>query len=207
MATQSTYSGLAHAGTALVELLYAGLDEHPQVTVKRDDVALASPAIAGSEARLTVFLYRVTENSHLPDGNPQAAVGDGSDAGAVAEPPLVLDLHYLLTAHPTQSGGSDTGRSTTAVTVEQHELLGIAMEVLHENSILRGAELSESYGGRELRISLESISTDELTTIWSTFDDQPFHPSVAYSLTPVPVAPPESQEVERVVSRRIEEFS
>lgn len=207
MATQSTYSGLADAGMALVELLYTGLDEHPHVTIKRDAIALGSPETAGSEARLTVFLYRVTENSHLPDADRRTAVGDGNDVDSVDDPPLVLDLHYLLTAHPKQSGQSTTGRSTTAVTGEQHELLGIAMEVLHENPILRGTELSESFSGRELRISLESPSTSELTTLWSTFDDQPFRPSVAYSVTPVHVGSAESQDVRRVVTRRIEEYS
>lgn len=205
MAVQSTYSAIADVGVTLVELLYVGIQE--QIDIKKEEIVLSSPDEAGGQRRLTVYLYQVTENSHLPNADRRDGAGDESDFDTANEPPLVLDLHYLLTAHPKQGGQSGAGNTLTTTTSEQHKLLGLAMQVLHENSILRGADLSESFSGRELHISLETSSTDELTNIWSTFHEQPLRPSITYIVTPAVIESTESHDLHRVVKRRIEEYA
>ena len=73
--------------------------------------------------RLNLFLYRVASNSgwrneQLPS---RAAAGD-----RVSNPPLALDLHYLLTAYGAQNFHAEA-------------LLGIAMQVLHETPMVTRA--------------------------------------------------------------------
>lgn len=205
MAPQSTYSGVADVGEILVELLQTEIEQH--FDIEDEGVSLLAPNEVGGQTRLTVFLYQVTENGHLRDADWEGDAGNGENVGTADESPLVLDLHYLLTVHPKQGSQSGTGSTPTERTSRQHELLGLAMQILYENSILRGSDLPESFAGRELQISVESKSTDELTNIWSTFQKQPFRPSVAYRVTPVLIESTESEDLTRVEDRHIKEYS
>lgn len=205
MSTKPTYSGIGDAGGILVELLQSEIEQ--QFEIAKEGVSLAAPDEVSGQTRISVFLYQVTENSHLRNADWKGDAGNEQNGEVPGESPLVLDLHYLLTVHPKQ-GGQGGGTSTqTATTTEQHELLGLAMQVLYEYSILRGSDLPGSFVGRELQISVESKSTDELTNIWSTFQDQPFRPSVAYRVTPVIIESTESPDGHRVEERRIEEYA
>jgi len=54
---------------------------------------------------------------------------------------------------------------------------------------------------------MESRSTNELTNVWSTFQDQPYRPSVAYRVTPVVIESASRSEDGRVVEQRFEEYT
>jgi hypothetical protein len=195
MTAQSPHARIADVGETLVDLLHEEIKQ--RIEFKKSEVALVSPADAASSVRLTLWLYHVTENSQLRDvdrPNLTAAVEERS--------PLVLDLHYLLTVHPTGRGQGSQGGVSTATTSEQHELLGLAMQVLHDNSILHGEALPASLADSELRITIEQQSMDELTNLWSTFRDHALQPSVAYRVTPVVI----DSTVERP-KRRVEELT
>lgn len=189
------YSAIADAGEAIVELLRDRMREF----IDSDDVALASPDDRGvnDDARLTVYLYRVTENDHLLNTGRQPVGHD-----RVKQPPLALDLYYLLTAHPS-GGNSDE----TAKTREQHAVLGRALQVMRENPVLRGSDLRGSLTDEdELRISRVSMngqSMDELVSLWNTFGETSFQPSVSYLVSPVLIETTDEEPVRRVVERRV----
>jgi hypothetical protein len=94
--------------------------------------------------------------------------------------PLALDLYYLLTAH---SGSSNL--------LDAHTALSRAMRVFYDNGILTGSLLrsdNPSTGltrDSVLRLTLNPISMEDMTRIWSVFPDTPFELSVAYLVTPV----------------------
>lgn len=93
-------------------------------------------------------------------------------------------------------------------TEEQHRVLGRAMQVIHDNSIIRGSDLKGSLADQpDLQVSISPQDMDEVMSIWSTFDETPFQPSVAYLVTPVLIESTEEEEVSRVVERRLEEYS
>ena len=192
------YTAIEDVGWTLVELLR---DRMGTDLIDQDrEVALSSPGDVGSGdgARLTLYLYRVTENDHLKNMQRQEA-----DVDHYRRPPLVLDLYYLLTAHPSDGEGDGTER-----TEEQHRVFGRAMQVFHDNSILRGSDLKGSLANQEaLRISIHSQDVDDVISIWSTFDETPFQPSVAYLVTPALIESTEKEEVSRVVERHLEEYS
>lgn len=192
----TTDGAIATIGTTLVERLHDELAD--DTDLKQSDVVLGSPA-SGGNPRLTLYLCAVTPNGHHR-GDHCTGADPGPTSGV--EAPLVVNLEYLLTAHPATSG-SGAGESTTTATGEQHDLLERAMAVLHERSILRAADLGVEFADRSVQIAIEPRSTTELSNVWTTFEDTPFRPSVAYVVGPVPIAVPEPNGPERVTERTI----
>jgi hypothetical protein len=160
----------------LIDLLKNALA--PDLT---DQIALASPKNAGDNL-LTLFLYKVTENPDLK--NASADLRPQPD-GRVLEQraPLSLDTYYLLTAHGGES----------ADLFEAHRALSRAMRVFHDNGILRGSLLragDPSTGLTSdsiLRVTLNPITMEDMTRIWSVFPDTPYEISVSYLVTPVAI--------------------
>lgn len=186
-----SYRAIGDVGRTLVDLL-----EERMSRISRGDVALASPNAqgeGGNDWRLTLYLYDVSESDELR--NVERRQPDPG-ADAVPDPPLVLDLQYLLTAHP--GNGASGGTKDTA---EQHEVLGQAMQVLRDNAILRGSDLTGSVAGADrLRISIRQESIEAVMNVWNTFD-QPYQPSVAYLVTPVTIESTRETAVRPVVER------
>lgn len=213
MSGDPTYDVIAQVGQIFVDRLYEVISAAKDVKPK--DVALTSPDDATGTHRVTVYLYEVTRNAHHlnADGRPAITVEDNGENGADAEQeesrgdPLVLDLHYLVTAHPAGSDQSEAGAEATTRTVNQHELLGLVMQAVHANHILRGVDLPGDFSGRELQVDVESRGTNELTNIWSTFEKEPYRPSIAYRVTPVVIEGKATPGAERVVDQQFREYS
>src|SRR4029078_11578879 len=78
--------------------------------------------------RLNWFLYQVTPNpGWRNDGMPSFA----AQGGRLSNPPLALDLHYLLTAYGH-------------VDLNAEILLGYAMDLLHDTPVLTRAAIKRS---------------------------------------------------------------
>lgn len=187
-----SYAAIAETSETLVELLRDRIAERDDiVTVDRTEIALVSPARveADSDVRLSLYLYEVTENGVMKNADRWTIDDDTQQ-----DPPLALDLRYLLTAFPAQGGNDET-----AITVDQHRLLGLAMQVLYDNSIVGGDDLQGSLSDADARlhISLEPESTNDLANVWNTFGETPLYPSASYHVSPVLI----DSTVERTVSR------
>jgi uncharacterized protein DUF4255 len=167
---------IADVSTTLVELLKAELDDI------KDRIALASPKTAGANL-LTLFLYKVLENPFLK--NDDRTLLPPNAAGLIVEKPapLTVDLYYLLSAH---SGGD------AAALVEAHRALSRAMRVLYDHAVLQGSVLrSDSANGLTdrsvIRVTLNPITMEDMTRIWSVFPDTPYEISVTYLASPVEI--------------------
>jgi hypothetical protein len=182
------YAAIEEAGRTLRDLLRTEL-QGIDITGTEVVVELVSPGdITGTDVHLSLYLYRVEENASLKNAEPLV------EADVTLPPPLVLDLYYLLSAHPTEQN-PDSNDS-----YEQHRVLGRAMQVLYDNRVLRGAQPS----GDDLHLSVEPQSTDELTGIWNTFEGRTYQPSVAYLVTPVVIESDRETHVGRVGERRVD---
>lgn len=188
-------TAIADVGQTLVDLLR----DRMGAFVTDSDIQLASPAQApGEHARLTLFLYDVTNNEDFATeerrhGDPTAQTGDL----------LALDLHYLLTAHPAKGGSN----KPTARSKDQHRLLGRAMQILRGDSILRDPDLAGDLAGETLTVSRESVSHDRLLNIWNTFQETPYRPSVAYVVSPVIIDAEHEPADQRVVDTSVVEYT
>jgi hypothetical protein len=138
--------------------------------------------------RVNLFLYQVAPNAaHRNDDLPTR----GADGRLHARPRAAVDLLYLISCY----GADDT--------LEPQRLLGATVATLHAWPLLPSAEIAAAIaaepvtlsgsdlGGQAevIRITMEPLSTEELSRLWSTFGSVPYVLSVAYRVSAVLVEP------------------
>jgi len=184
-------TAIRDVGETLIELLR----NDPIITIPDPQIALVSPAEANATGvRLTLFLYSISPVAELRNELeiPGNRIIDDEPVS------LPLNLYYLLTAFsPPQD---PTSRS-----LESQLLLGQAMRVFFDNGCLTGSLLQGDLPrDEELRLTLQPITIEDLTRIWSVFPETALEPSVSYLVTPVRIRSDRTRGGERVVSRRID---
>jgi hypothetical protein len=183
-------TAIRDVGETLIELLR----NDPIVTIPDAQIALVSPAEANaSGVRLTLFLYSIAPAAELR--NELEIPGNTPDDEPVSLP---LNLFYLVTAFsPPQD---PTNRS-----LDSHLLLGQAMRVFFNNGILTGSLLrGDLPRDEELRLTLQPITIEDVTRVWSVFPETALQPSVSYLVTPVRVRSDRTRGGARVVSRQVD---
>ncbi len=149
--------------------------------------------------RVNLFLYRVTENNYLKN---QEIPGEGHP-GSYGQPPLSLDLHYLLTGYGTTGGGSHFVSE-----IQSHYLLGSAMRVLHDYPIITDQMrttsgqpiLHPSLRGEfeKLKLCLEPISLEDISKVWTALT-LPYRLSAAYNVSLVQIRNEQPRNFPRLV--------
>ena len=182
------YNVIADTGASLLKLLR----EHmvPEPVGQPEFIGLASPADKG-DLQLSLFLYSIQENS---EARSSQMISVGSSG--LQYPPMSVELHYLLTAH---SSAELQNRA-----VDEHRILGKAMQVLYDHSVLRGPHLlgTLAENNEEVRISPAKLSVDSLRNLWN-FSDIPYKLSIAYSVGPVNIDSTRIKPTKRVLEREI----
>jgi hypothetical protein len=130
-----------------------------------------------TKAQLNLFLYQTAVNAAWRNLDVPGRVRPGESPN----PPLALDLHYLLTAY---------GRETDDETVS-HRVLGGAMSVLHDHPLLGRDEirtaLPDSGLGDQferLRITPLAMPLDDMSKLWTALQ-APYRVSASYQATVV----------------------
>ena len=184
----------------LRDLLNNGLIDHDVSGSVGGNVTVTSlppdriPVDNGNEpTQLNWFLHQVTANQ----GWRNVGLPSRDQAGdRLSNPPLALDLHYLLTAYGEQE-------------LHHEILLGYGMQVLHETPVLSrdairrslaapppvtgsvlppalqalvAAELADQV--EQIKICPEALSTEELSKLWTALQAR-FRPSAAYQVSVV----------------------
>ena len=185
---------IAAVTAVLRDLLNNGVVQHDlsanvgvvSVTSKPPDVINTGPNEA---AQLNLYLYQVTPNQGWRDVGQPARDASGA---RLTNPPLALDLHYLLMAY----GGDDFVAEI---------LLGYGMQVLHETPVLTRcdairaalapqspvtrASLPPAYKALSaadladqvemIKIIPDALGTEELSKLWAAFQAH-YRMSAAY---------------------------
>jgi len=192
----STALALASVTAVLKDLLNNGLIDHNVSQVLESDVLVtALPpdridiSTTAVTSQLNLFLYHVAPN---PAWRNMKLPSRDSRGERISNPPLALDLHYLITAYGVQELDSEI-------------LLGYAMQLLHETPILARdairlslappsivgggtkiparlrelatSELAEQF--EQIRITPEQMNTEELSKLWAAFQAR-YRPTAAY---------------------------
>jgi hypothetical protein len=179
----SLYSVVADVGQTLVQLLRDNMV--PDLIQQPEYIGLAAPADKG-DLTLSLFLYKVTESV---DRQTQMI---SRGAGAQQFPPMTVDLFYMLTAH---SNAELLTRS-----LDEHRILGRAMQVMYDNAILQDSVLQGSLAGtnEQPKIVMDSLPMD---TMISLFPNLPYKLSVCYSVGPVQIDSTRIRATKRVLER------
>lgn len=182
----SASTAIGRASESLRNLLLGEMQLTPSVPV-----TVLAPDEQGQNRRINLFLYRVLENTHLKNQEWQVK---SSDTSQLQPPPLSLNLYYLLT--PYASNDQELGNAT------QHEILGEAMRVFYEHSVVPDTYLAGDLGWarEEMKIIQNGIDMEELSQVWGTFAE-PFRLSILYEVSVVQLDA--STDRERALPERV----
>lgn len=150
-------------------------------------------ARTGSTNQLNLFLYQTAVNAAWRN----QTLPRQSRPNELAQPPLALDLHYLLT---TYGSGDDDQLG--------QRILGRAMSVLHDHAVLGPQEIKAALTGSDLgdqiervRITPMALSVEELSKLWTVFQ-APYRLSAAYEVSVVLVDSNQPTKAQLPVLRR-----
>ncbi|HEY4281138.1 MAG TPA: DUF4255 domain-containing protein [Conexibacter sp.] len=192
--------GIASVSVVLVDLLNNGLIDHDIGSTVGGRVAVSALPpdrvlpVNGTEAtQLNLFLHHVTPNLGWRNAGQPTLNGRGE---RVSNPPLALNLHYLLSAYGEKDFYAEI-------------LLGFAMQLMHEHPVLSRADIAKALAPpspsvpsslpeslRDLstseladqvelvKITPEPLSTEEISKIWTAFQSH-YRSTAAYEASVV----------------------
>ena len=200
-------SALAIAGVTAVlrDLLNDGLINHnvsgllgSTVTVSALPPDRVVPVNGTESTQLNLFLYQMTFNTGWR--NHALPSRDGSGSQRLTNPPLALDLHYLLSAYSAEELGSEI-------------LLGYAMQLLHEVPVLDRKAITTALTPspavdttlppalraladcgladqvEQIKLVPDPLSSEEMSKLWTAVQSH-YRPSAAYVATVVLIESP-----------------
>jgi len=184
----SSALAIASVTAVLRDLLNNGLIDH-DVSAALGNVTVSSLSPdriditpKPEQSQLNIFLYQVTPNASWRNVGLPSRNGNGE---RISNPPLALNLHYLLTAYGAQD-------------LHTEILLGYGMQLLHETPVLtRNAirtalappsqalftsQLAEQV--EQIKIIPETPNTEEISRLWSALGAH-YRPTAAYQVSVV----------------------
>jgi hypothetical protein len=199
-------TALAISGvTAVIQYLLNNIYNDPQTPLGAVTVSARAPDVVQSELgsgtnsqlQVNVFLHQVTLNAAWRNIGLPSLAPDGQTV--LKNPPLALDLHYLLTAY-------------ASLDTQAEALLGYAVQMLHENPVLPRAQIITALGSvpsatnplssvlsssglanqmEMIKITPDTLGREELAWLWTALKADyrptfPFKVSVVLILSPVP---------------------
>jgi hypothetical protein len=193
----SSAFAIAAVTAVLKDLLNNGLIDHDLSALGNVMVTALPPdriatTNADEHSQLNLFLYQVSPNSGWRNAGLPSRDANG---GRLTNPPLALDLHYLLTAYGKEEFHAEV-------------LLGYAMQLLHETPVLTRAAINKTLkpalpAGVTLPTGIQMLSTsdladqvelikicpqflntEELSKLWAAIQAH-YRPTAAYHLSVV----------------------
>jgi hypothetical protein len=196
-------NALAIAGVTAVlrDLLDSGMIEHAVTDAMGLGVTVSAVApdtihVEGAEAKpqLNIFMHQATPNAAWRNMGLPSRDGNGN---RLSNPPLALDLHYLVTAY----GVTD---------LQAEVLLGYAMQLLHETPMLardrirvalnppsmpvdggllpdvyqalRASDLADQI--EQIKIDFAPMNVEDMSKLWSAMQAH-YRPTAAYDVSVV----------------------
>ena len=168
---------IAAVTTSLVNLISTKIGADPSQNLPSGiGVTAQPPDAANNDTNFThqvnLFLYHAMPNAAWRN-MPIPARGDG------AQPPLALNLYYMITAYAREQG--DTGD------IGSHNLLGRVMRVLFDHPVLSSADITMPGSDVEnqvdrIRITMQPLTIEEIYRLWTGFQTQ-YRLSVSYEVS------------------------
>ena len=194
---------VASVSFVLVDLLNNGLIDHDISASIGNDVMVTALSpfqvdtaqqSTNARSQLNLFLYNITQNQGWRNvGYPSR----NSNGERIDNPPLAINLHYLLTAYGVEQFHAEI-------------LLGYAMQLFHETPVLPRNAIRRSLAtptlvapgeglapymsnlftseladqAEMIKIWPETLSTEEISRLWTAFQAR-YRPTAAYQVSVV----------------------
>ncbi|MHB8595737.1 MAG: DUF4255 domain-containing protein [Ktedonobacteraceae bacterium] len=168
---------IAAVTTSLVNLISTKIGADPALNLPSGiGVTTQPPDAANNDTNFThqvnLFLYHAMPNAAWRN-MPIPARGDS------AQPPLALNLYYMITAYAREQGDSGD--------IASHNLLGRAMRVLFDHPVLSSTDITFPGSDVEnqvdrIRITMQPLTIEELYRLWTGFQTQ-YRLSVSYEVS------------------------
>lgn len=181
------YTIIADVGNALVKILRENMV--PDVISDAEAIGLCSPEDKGDFV-LGLYLYDVRESEEVFDRGMKM-VGDNKQQ----YPSKYLNLFYMLTAYSM----SDVKFRS----IEEHRILGRAIQVLMDNGNLDGELPPASRGNYPVRIEMIRLDNEEKMKLWNV-PDVPYKLSLYYKVLPIEIESTKEKGIHRVSSMQME---
>jgi hypothetical protein len=147
-----------------------------------------------ANADLVLFLYRLYPVADLRNAEHRLPGPTPTDPVQVIEGSLALTLCYLLTARPH---GANAQADLRAL-----EILGRAMQALNDSPEFSGTDVD----GETVRVTLDPVSNEEMSRIWTLFPAANYRSSAAYIATPVWIDPAQPRPAAALVDQAERRF-
>jgi hypothetical protein len=181
----SNSRAIAAVTATLRSLIERGFDPNKDPsadpTVAGTSVTMQPPDEARSanpppERQLNLYLYQVMPNAAYRNADVPRQLRPGE----TGQPPLALNLYYLLTAYAVDDAQPIS-----------HRILGRAMAVLNDHPVLGRREIETALPGtglgdqfERIRLSLQPLALEDIFKLWSGFQTH-YRLSAAYEATVV----------------------
>ena len=147
-------------------------DGAPIVSAVAPDLVQKNLTQAETTSQVNLFLHQVTYNPGWRNQYLPSLAADGKTR--LDNPPLALDLHYLLTAYDSRDYHAEA-------------LLGIALLMLHQNPVLTRADITDAFNNldptqnltlslqtsalaqqiEQIKISPATLGREEMAWLWT----------------------------------------
>ncbi|ELZ12310.1 hypothetical protein C479_05863 [Halovivax asiaticus JCM 14624] len=180
--------------TLLLDVLQARLAGGDDPLVEEHQVKPLSPAAMDddSNVRVGLYLHAVSTDTGRTSEPPEI------DDGHKTRPPLRLEGHYLLTVFPDPTL-EEEGNGV----LDQHEVLGTAMQALYDNSVIEPDNVPPSIGDQQLTVSHDDLDEGEALDLWRSFTEGPKQPCATYRVGPISIDSTQRTAFERVNERDV----
>src|SRR4030095_11541175 len=185
----STALGIASVTQVLSDLLTQGLTDNDVAGVVGGDVSIIMLPpdrvnMTGEANQLNLFMYQATYNPGWRNVSQPSMNANGE---RISNPPLGLDLHYLLTAYGPSVLNTDI-------------LLGHGIHAFHETPVLGREFIRTSLSGssiaalatsglaeqiEQIKITPELLSIEDISKLWAAFQTGHYRPTAAFKATVV----------------------
>ena len=179
----SNYLAVATVTKAFAQLL----DSAAKSAVNGASAVTQRPDPGARTACVDLFLYQVTPNAALRNSDLPTRNSSGQ---VVTRPSSALDLHYLLSFYgddskfePQRMLGSVVRALSAEPGLTRDRILSVSKD--DNGDTMSGSNLADAI--EQVKFSLQSLSIDELSRIWSIFYQVPYALSLGYVATVVTI--------------------
>jgi hypothetical protein len=164
----SDFTVVKEVTDSLKQVLTNGITNSPDPQLNGVQIDLRSPKEMRQDnnaSGISLWLYRITRDADLLNNRPERI-----SPTQIRPAPLPIHLYYLVT--PLVNAPSD-----------RQTLIGRVLQLFNDHAILRGTDLRDSLAGssEELRITLETLTLEELTRVWFSLSE-PYDLSISYEV-------------------------